>query len=153
MGGSGNEAGSVGNGPAPAHVLLTVLGTNPKLARYTLGGRETEVQLVPDVERPDRVPAICTPEAKRESWPLLGQALDGRCKVEAVNLLGSETYTNISFPEKFDGIPHSCRHHLDRKSVLGVSWITEMGDRYSSVRMDRRNRNDTVVGHRNFFLF
>lgn len=68
------------------HVLLTVLGTNPKPTRYVLGDKESEAQLapvallnlLPDSEQPRHVLALCTPEAERKSWPLLKDDLGDR---------------------------------------------------------------------------
>ena len=85
------------------HVLLTVLGKEPKLARYSLGGREAEAQLapvalldlLPEDEHPGRVVAVCTPEAKRESWPLLERSLSGRCLAERIDVAGGETREDI----------------------------------------------------------
>ena len=62
-----------------AHLLLTVLGTNPRPTRYALGDKESEARfapvallnLLPDPEKPSHVLALCTPEGERESWPLL----------------------------------------------------------------------------------
>ena len=94
---------NAGYAAAPPHVLLTVLGRNPRLARYTLDGREIESRLapvalfdfLPEEERPDRILAVCTPEAKQESWPLLEQALKGRCQVERVDVPSGETQEDI----------------------------------------------------------
>ena len=76
------------------HLLLTVLGTNPSPARYTLGGREVQahlapvalLDLLPEADRPYRVLALCTPEAKQNLCPQLVEALSGRCKVECVEV-------------------------------------------------------------------
>ena len=86
------------------HVLLTVLGTNTESAHYSLGGRDTEAQvapvalfqLLPEAERPARVLALCTPEAKQVSWPLLEQALAGRCGVEPIDVRGGETQEDVN---------------------------------------------------------
>jgi CRISPR-associated DxTHG motif protein len=66
-------------------MLVTVLGTNPKRACYTLGGQSAEtdlaplalVKLLPSERRPARIVALCTPEAAKESWSLLEAGLDG----------------------------------------------------------------------------
>jgi len=66
-------------------LLVTVLGTNSKPARYTLDGRSVEatlaplalVRLLPEDRRPSRIVALCTAEAKAQSWRLLEQALVG----------------------------------------------------------------------------
>ena len=76
------------------HLLLTVLGTNTNLVRYTLGGRDREacvapaalIELLPPTERPDRVLAICTPRAKEKSLPALQQALSNGCPVDAIDV-------------------------------------------------------------------
>jgi len=85
-------------------VLLTVLGTNTESAHYTLDGRDAEAQvapvalleLLPEVERPARLLALCTPEAKQVSWPLLEQALADRCGVESIDVRGGETQEDVS---------------------------------------------------------
>ncbi len=66
------------------HLLLTVLGTNSSKACYSLGGQTTEAKLAPiallkllqQEERPSQIMAICTPEAKNKSWPILKEELD-----------------------------------------------------------------------------
>ena len=80
--------------PTREHLLLTVLGKDPTPARYTLGEREIEsrlaplalFELLPEEDRPDRMLALCTPEAKQDSWPLLEDALDARCPIEAAEV-------------------------------------------------------------------
>ena len=91
-----SAGGRNGNGGIPARerLLLTVLGTNPQPARYSLGERRAEAQLapialfdlLPEEERPHRVLALCTQEAKSQSLPLLEQALCGKCPVEPVDV-------------------------------------------------------------------
>ena len=66
------------------HVLLTVLGTGSKSAIYSLGDRCVQstlapvalLQLLPEGCRPDRLFAICTPEAAKETWPALLSQLE-----------------------------------------------------------------------------
>ena len=90
--------------PARTHVLLTVLGRSPRPACYTLANRKTEQQLAPVAlfnllpapERPDCVRALCTPEAKCESWPLLEEALKGKCLVESVDISTSGTQEGVN---------------------------------------------------------
>ena len=85
------------------HLLLTVLGRNPRPARYTLGEREIEArlapialfELLPEEDRPDRMLALCTPEAKHDSWLLLEDALDTRCSIEAVEVPSGDTQPDI----------------------------------------------------------
>ena len=90
-------------GPACKHLLLTVLGKDPTPARYTLGDGESEARLapialfdlLPEEDRPDRILALCTPEAKRDSWPLLEDALSTRCTVEAVEVPSGDRQSDI----------------------------------------------------------
>ena len=87
MGGLSHGAG---DGVARDHLLLTVLGTNPRTARYSLAGQEAEATLAPialldllrPTERPNRVMALCTSQAKKESWPILEEALRNRYQLE-----------------------------------------------------------------------
>ena len=66
-------------------MLVTVLGTNPKPARYALRESSVEavlaplalVQLVSEDQKPSRILALCTPEAKEQSWPILARGLVG----------------------------------------------------------------------------
>lgn len=76
------------------HVLLTVLGTNPSSAEYQFGEQRQNAKLAPIAlfhmlpaeERPNRILALCTPEAKETSWPELQNiALEG-CEVEPIDL-------------------------------------------------------------------
>ena len=95
---------SAGMADVRDHVLLTVLGTNTRSAHYTLDGRDTEAhiapvalfELLPDRERPNRVLALCTAEAKQASWPLLERALAGRCGAEPIDVPGGETQEEVS---------------------------------------------------------
>lgn len=64
------------------HILLTVLGKKLVETRYTFPGREDRLAfLAPialcDWEKPDRVMAICTPEAKDSTFPILVEELAG----------------------------------------------------------------------------
>ena len=86
-----------------SHVLLTVLGTNPRAARYGLGEREVEAQLAPAAlfellppeQRPDRLLALCTARAKKESWPLLEQVLRDRCGLEVIDVPDGKTQEDV----------------------------------------------------------
>ena len=101
MSGGGNGNGGIA---ARERLLLTVLGTNPQAAIYSLEGREVEAQvapaalfdLLPETEKPRCALALCTPEAKRESLPLLEQELRGKCKVEAVDVSAGETQEDVN---------------------------------------------------------
>lgn len=89
---------------APKHALLTVLGRDPKLAHYTLEGRGAKEQLapvalfklLPEAERPEQILAVCTPEARQESWPLLEQALNGWCELRLIDVNGGETQEDVA---------------------------------------------------------
>lgn len=52
--------------------------------------------LLPDAQRPDRIFAICTPEAKSDSWPLLERELGGRCKVGRIDVGGGESSDDVA---------------------------------------------------------
>ena len=92
--GSGRRPDLEREHPAREHVLLTVLGVRPQTASYMLGDCHTEARLAPvalldllsPADRPGRVAAVCTPEATRESWPILEAALRGRCPVERIDV-------------------------------------------------------------------
>ena len=94
------------------HALLTVLGRNPQSSNYTLEGREAEARLAPvalfdllsEVERPEEILAVCTPEAREDSWPLLEKALNGRCKLQLVEVTGGENPEDVAvYLEKVTG--------------------------------------------------
>ena len=76
-------------------LLVTVLGTNPRPARYTLRESSVEaalaplalVQLLPEGRRPSRILALCTSAAKEQSWPILKQGLvDSGMKPEPIDI-------------------------------------------------------------------
>lgn len=89
--------------PPTTHILLTVLGRNPQKACYVLGGRQAEAQLaplalmelLPDQERPHRVLALCTPEARSESFPLLEAALKGRCEASPIEVPAGDAQEDV----------------------------------------------------------
>lgn len=93
----------IGESRTREHLLLTVLGKAPTPAHYTLGEREIEArlapvalfELLPEEDRPDRMLALCTPEAKHDSWPLLECALGARCPIEAVEVPSGDTQPDI----------------------------------------------------------
>ena len=88
---------------ARKHLLLTVLGRDPKPACYALAERECEASLapvalydlLPKEERPGRVVALCTPEARVDSFPLLEEALGAECPVEAVCVPSGDAQAHI----------------------------------------------------------
>jgi hypothetical protein len=79
-------------------LLVTVLGTDPKPARYALQGATVEamlaplalVRLLPEDRRPSRILALCTVEAKESSWPILERGLAGSGIDVAVVDLGAD---------------------------------------------------------------
>ncbi len=85
-------------------LMLTVLGVNARKARYTLEGREAEselapvalVDLLPEGERPDRVVALCTPQARRETWPKLEALLEDQCRVELAEVSAGDDQDGIA---------------------------------------------------------
>ena len=85
------------------HMLLTVLGRNPRPACYSLGDRQAEARLaplallemLPDTERPDQILAICTDEARQDSLPILKEALAGRTAVEEIPVQGGEAQEDV----------------------------------------------------------
>ena len=93
-----------GDGVARDHLLLTVLGTNPRTARYSLAGRESEATLAPialldllqPTERPNRVMALCTSHAKKESWPILEEALRNKYRLELVEVSAGDTQEDVN---------------------------------------------------------
>ncbi len=133
---------------ARTHVLLTVLGRNPRPACYTLGDRKTEQQLAPVAlfnllpapERPDCVRALCTPEAKCESWPLLEEALKSKCLVESVDISTSDTQEGVNdyLKSVVDAIPrqdveitvdvtHGFRH-FSFLTYIAVLYMAALGE-------------------------
>ncbi len=111
--------------------MLTMLGTSPIPARYTLGGREADatklapvalLDLLPESERPDRVLALCTPEAKSYTWPQLVEAIAGRYDLKCVEVPSGNEQDDVNeflsvvtgaIPENADltvDVTHGFRH-------------------------------------------
>ena len=153
-------------GPACKHVLLTVLGTNPTLARYTLGDGECEARLAPIAlfdllsaeDRPNRVLALCTPEAKGDSWPLLEDALSTRCPIDALEIPSGDRQSDIDIfletvTDAIDGhvdltvdVTHGFRHFsfLTYVSVLylaALRGVKVRGTYYGLLNRDKDARN------------
>lgn len=88
----------------PSRILLTVLGTRPRKACYELGGKTAEAQLaplalinlLPQENRPRSVVALCTPEAKKESLPLLREGLAGQCELTPIDVPAGDSQTDIN---------------------------------------------------------
>ena len=105
------------------HLMLTVLGTNPQRARYVLGGCEYPcvlapvalLKLLPEAERPDRVMAVCTPEAKKETWPKLQKELPDQYQAELVEIPNGGELGDINeFLKKvMDAIPENVELTVD----------------------------------------
>ena len=114
------------------HWLVTVLGTNPVQARYTLGSQPTLanlaplalLDLLPQKDRPDNVLAICTPEAKLKTWPILQRDVARRktVRVDCVEVPFENTENGIdaflesvteNIPDEIDltvDLTHGFRH-------------------------------------------
>ncbi len=140
--GSSSVTSSAGDDPALEHVLLTVLGKNPKSARYALGDREAEAKLAPvalfnllwPTKRPDRVLALCcTREAKRDSWPLLYDALGDRCQVVLVEVSGGDTQEDVN------AYLATVADHIPRDVDLTVD-VTRGFRHFSKLDSKRHNR-------------
>lgn len=104
-----NEANRTDSHPGGQHLLLTVLGTNSTPACYGLGDRRFTAKLapvallglLPDADRPHRVLAICTSEAKQKTWPLLEQELVGKNPIECVEVPSGDVQEDVySFLKK-----------------------------------------------------
>ena len=131
--------------PKTEHVLLTVLGNSPQQTLYSFNEREWEAkvapialfQLLPEHERPDRVLALCTPEAKQVSWPLLEEGLGQLCQTEAVDVSGADTQAGINdfvaaiasaVPPSADltvDVTHGFRH-FSFLTYVGVLYLAEL---------------------------
>ena len=105
------------------HLLLTVLGASPRAARYGLGEREVEAQLapaalfelLPSEQRPDLLLALCTARAKKESWPLLEQALRDQCPLEVIDVPDGETQEDVGgyLMRVADAVPNNVELTVD----------------------------------------
>jgi len=78
----------------PDHLLVTVLGIDSRPAQYSLEDRCFKAplapvalfSLLPEHEKPTRILALCTPQARRKSLPLLREALEETCPIDAVDV-------------------------------------------------------------------
>ncbi|MCY4369400.1 MAG: TIGR02221 family CRISPR-associated protein [bacterium] len=74
--------------------MLTLLGVNSKQTRYRLDGREVEtdlapvalLELLPASERPERVLALCTAEAKEDTGRKLIKRLADKCDAKLIDV-------------------------------------------------------------------
>lgn len=86
------------------HILITVLGTNPQELVYEMGGKEFRsslaplalIELLPEKQRPETVFAICTPEAKRDTLPLLMEQAPNTITVKDISVPTGDTEDDIS---------------------------------------------------------
>ena len=129
------------DGPPREHLLLTVLGKNSTPAQYDLEGRQAEaplapvalIDLLPEEQRPERVLALCTPEAKQDSWPLLVKSLGDRCPVEAVEVPAGDRQEGIHgyLAAVTDAIPQKVELTLDvTHGYRHFSFLTYVGVLY-----------------------
>ena len=106
------------------HLLLTVLGTNPKSTRYVLGEKEHEadlapialLKLLPDFKKPNRVLAFCTPEAEHDSWGALKDALGNRYQATLVPIhagTSPENQVNAYLKKVAEVVPHNAEITVD----------------------------------------
>jgi CRISPR-associated DxTHG motif protein len=88
----------------PPHILLTVLGTNPREATYELNNKTAQaalaplalMALLPPEQQPDKIIALCTNDALQESWPILRDSLPSSCSAEAVEIQSSDSQDGIN---------------------------------------------------------
>ena len=97
--------GGDSGGKSREHVLVTLLGTNPRPARYVLDGCRADARLAPvalvnllsEDDRPDRVLALCTPEAMRDSWPLLQEDLSaGGYEIDSMDVPSGHALSDVN---------------------------------------------------------
>ena len=132
------------------HVLLTVLGMNPKPARYALGDRHFEstlapvalLELLPEASRPVRLFAICTPEAAKETWPALVAELELRneeCEWQRIDVsTGSDQAHIDEFLQKVaKAIPASAELTVDvTHGFRHYSFLTYVAVQYLAALRD-----------------
>ena len=147
---------------AREHVLLTLLGMNPQEARYRIENKTVDAtlapialfELLPEADRPDRILALCTPEAKGASLPILEDGLSGQCVVKPVDIPAGNSQANVhsflatvaaAIPERADltvDVTHGFRHFsfLTYVAVLYVSALR--GIRIRGAYYGMLSRND-----------
>ena len=133
--------------PEREHVLLTVLGTNPRNATYELGGAMQDarlaplalLRLLPEARRPTRVLALCTREAKQDSWPSLEENLPHDCAAELVDLPDGDSPEDVdtflevvaqAVPGHADltvDVTHGFRH-FSFLTYIGVLYLAALRD-------------------------
>lgn len=127
------------------HVLLTVLGLNPRDARYLLNGAEETVplapvalyRLLPEPDRPRRVLALCTEQAHEQTLPMLREALGPSCPVEVVPVREDAADDAVAdylhrltaaVPDEADltvDVTHGLRH-MPFLTYVGVLYLTAL---------------------------
>ncbi len=147
---------------AREHVLLTLLGMNPQEARYRIENKTVDAtlapialfELLPEADRPDWILALCTPEAKGASLPILEDGLSGQCVVKPVDIPAGNSQANVhsflatvaaAIPERADltvDVTHGFRHFsfLTYVAVLYVSALR--GIRIRGAYYGMLSRND-----------
>lgn len=153
------------SGKLGTHYLLTVLGTRPTQARYVLDGKICEAQLAPIAlmellsadQRPDTVVALCTQQARVESFPLLNQALAATSTVIPVDVPSGHGQAHIdAFLKQATGaipatqedalrlsmdVTHGYRHfsfltYLAGLYLVGLRHVDLMGAWYGLLQRD-----------------
>ena len=136
------------------HVLLTVLGTNANCALYTLEGRQFQatlapvalLELLPQASRPERIFAICTPEAAEATWPTLVEELGNRsreCELKRIDVpSGSESAHIDDFLQEVAGaIPANAELTVDvTHGFRHYSFLTYVAVQYLSALHGARVR-------------
>jgi CRISPR-associated DxTHG motif protein len=90
--------------PVGAHYLLTVLGKGPRPATYALHGDTVQallaplalLALLPPEQKPTTVVALCTDEARAESFPLLQDNLPKSCQPICVEIPSGHSQADIN---------------------------------------------------------
>jgi CRISPR-associated Csx2 family protein len=132
------------------HVLLTVLGTNSRPALYALEERRSQavlaplalLELLPEANRPDRLFAVCTPQAADETWPILVEELKRRnegCEPKRIDVPSPSNQADVydflqrvagAIPESTEltvDVTHGFRHH-SFLTYLAVQYLTTLHD-------------------------
>ena len=130
------------------HVLLTVLGTNPRSALYALDDRKCQamfapvalLRLLPEASRPSRLFAVCTPEAASETWPSLEEELEcssETCEPERIDVPSGSDQADIdnfldcvtrAIPENTEltvDVTHGFRHY-SFLTCVAVQYLTTL---------------------------
>lgn len=149
------------------HVLLTVLGTNPRNATYELHGRMEDarlapvalLRLLPEVGRPTRVLALCTGEARQDSWPSLEENLPQGCAAELVDVPDGDSPEDVdtfleavaeAVPGRADltvDVTHGFRHFsfLTYVGVLYLAALRDVEIRGAYYGLHRRDRTSPFL--------